>query len=67
MGRKRLVKVLEPLVAKGLTAVLVFGVLNDLKGLKLKKDNKGTIASDERSPVVMVSLLKQYSIIIVYN
>eukprot|EP01006_Ploeotia_vitrea_P039712 TRINITY_DN66371_c12_g1_i2.p1 TRINITY_DN66371_c12_g1~~TRINITY_DN66371_c12_g1_i2.p1 ORF type:complete len:1268 (-),score=738.58 TRINITY_DN66371_c12_g1_i2:648-4451(-) len=46
-GVNKLVAFLEPLVAKGLAAVLIFGVVSDAK----VKDACGTCATDENGPV----------------
>ncbi|RKP09156.1 delta-aminolevulinic acid dehydratase [Thamnocephalis sphaerospora] len=53
----RLTELLDPLVAKGLRAVIVFGVLDGQEG----KDNAATLADAETGPVVpAVRLLRKH-------
>jgi len=63
-GVNRLSELLDPLVKKGLESVLLFGVLTDEKdpkaSLKFQKDNLGSIALSNSSPVILaISFLKQ--------
>lgn len=56
-GVNRLSELLDPLVEKGLSSVLIFGVLTDesdsTKSLQFQKDRFGSVALSNLSPVVL--------------